>query len=72
MSAGEVPLEEVSRTLGHSSTVVTEQVYRHELRPVIQTAGAKMDDLFPANEVGVGWHMEPLFGPHEADGHKGT
>jgi integrase len=68
MSAGEVPLEEVSRTLGHSSTVVTEQIYRHELRPVIQTAGSKMDELFPVNEVGVGWHMEPLFGPTEAEG----
>lgn len=62
----------MSRTLGHSSTVVTEQVYRHELRPVIQTAATKMDDIFPASEVGVGWHMEPLFGPAEAGGRKTT
>ncbi|MGI5186921.1 hypothetical protein ACQEVI_02115 [Promicromonospora sp. CA-289599] len=60
----------MSRTVGHSSTVVTEQVYQHELRPVIQTARAKMDDLFPVNEVGVGWHMEPLFGPAGAAGHR--
>lgn len=70
MSAEEVPLEEVSRTLGHSGTAVTELVYRHELRPVIQTAATKMDDVFPVNEIGVGWHMEPLFGPAEADGRK--
>lgn len=70
MSAGGVALEETSRILGHSNTVVTEQVHRYELRPVIQTAGSKMDELFPASEVGVGWHMEPLFGPAAAGGRK--
>lgn len=61
MSKKEVPIEEVSRLVGHSGTAVTEMVYRHELRPVIQTGATAMDQIFPADEVGVGWFMEPLF-----------
>ena len=30
-------VEEISRLVGHSGTTVTELVYRHQLRPVIQT-----------------------------------
>ncbi|MER7702164.1 site-specific integrase [Kitasatospora sp. NPDC097605] len=41
-----VPLEEISRLVGHSSTAVTEEVYRHQIRPVIQTGATVMDDLF--------------------------
>jgi hypothetical protein len=33
--------ELISRLVGHRSTVVTEAVYRHELRPVI-TEGAEI------------------------------
>jgi integrase len=41
-----VPIEEISRLVGHSSTLVTETVYRHQLRPVIETGAQVMDDLF--------------------------
>ena len=32
--------------VGHSGTSVTELVYRHQLRPVIQTGAVVMDTLF--------------------------
>ena len=31
-----VPIEDISRLVGHRGTAVTERVYRHELRPVLQ------------------------------------
>jgi integrase len=40
MSDHGVPLETIADLVGHSSTAVTEEVYRHQLRPVI-TAGAQ-------------------------------
>ncbi|MFI9307945.1 tyrosine recombinase XerC [Streptomyces triculaminicus] len=39
-------LEEISRLCGHSSTAVTEEVYRKQIRPVIQTGATAMDDIF--------------------------
>jgi integrase len=41
-----VPLEEISRLVGHSSTAVTEEVYRMQIRPVVQTGAVAMDDIF--------------------------
>lgn len=41
-----IPLEEISRLVGHSSTAVTEEVYRKQIRPVIQTGATVMDELF--------------------------
>lgn len=46
LSDQRVPIEEISRLVGHSSTSVTETIYRHQLRPVIETGAAVMDDLF--------------------------
>jgi integrase len=46
MSQGGVAIEEIARLAGHSSSRVTEVVYRHELRPAL-TAGAEvMDAIF--------------------------
>lgn len=42
-----MPVEEISRLMGHSGTAVTELVYRHELRPVLQSGAAVMDTVFP-------------------------
>ena len=42
LSDAGVPVEEISRLVGHSGTTVTEFVYRHQLKPVIQT-GANSD-----------------------------
>jgi integrase len=46
LSDAGVPLEEISRLVGHSGTAVTELVYRHQLRPVIQSGATVMDQLF--------------------------
>ncbi|PGH46917.1 tyrosine recombinase XerC [Streptomyces sp. Ru87] len=41
-----IPLEEISRLVGHSSTAVTEEVYRKQIRPVIQSGAVVMDHIF--------------------------
>jgi integrase len=46
MSESGMAVEEISHLVGHSSTTVTETVYRHELRPVIRTGADTMDKLF--------------------------
>ena len=46
LSDAGVPIEEIARLVGHSGTTVTELVYRHQLRPVIQTGATVMDRLF--------------------------
>lgn len=46
LSDAGVPLEEISRLVGHAGTTVTELVYRHQLKPVIQTGATVMDRLF--------------------------
>ena len=48
-----VPLEEISRLVGHAGTTVTELVYRHQLKPVIQTGATVMDRLFGAETESV-------------------
>jgi integrase len=46
LSAHGVSIEEISQLVGHKSTSVTEVVYRHELRPVIQRGAVVMNDVF--------------------------
>lgn len=41
-----VPIEDISRLVGHSTTAVTEAVYRHQLRPVVQLGASVMDEIF--------------------------
>ena len=41
-----IPVEQIAQLVGHSGTTVTELVYRHQLRPVIQTGATVMDSLF--------------------------
>ncbi|MFG3033402.1 site-specific integrase [Streptomyces sp. NPDC048253] len=41
-----VPLDVISRLVGHSGTAVTEEVYRKQIRPVIQTGAVAMDGIF--------------------------
>ena len=38
--------EEISRLVGHSSSNVTETVYRHQIRPVITVGAEAMDKIF--------------------------
>jgi integrase len=46
LSDSGIPIEEISRLVGHKSTLVTEIVYRKQLRPVIQSGATVMDGLF--------------------------
>jgi integrase len=46
LSDAGIPVEEISQLVGHRGTTVTELVYRHQLRPVIQTGATVMDQLF--------------------------
>lgn len=45
-NSGRVPIEEISRLVGHKSSEITELIYRHELRPVLQHGATVMDDVF--------------------------
>ncbi|WP_037363509.1 site-specific integrase [Amycolatopsis orientalis] len=48
LSDSGLSIEDISRLVGHSDTKVTELVYRHQLRPVIQHGAKAMDAIFPA------------------------
>jgi integrase len=50
LSDSGVSIEEISRLVGHQGTQVTELVYRHQLKPVIQTGATVMDTLFELPE----------------------
>jgi integrase len=49
LSNAEVPIEQISQLVGHRGTTVTELVYRHQLKPVLQTGATVMDQLFGAD-----------------------
>jgi hypothetical protein len=38
--------------MGHSGTAVTELVYRHELRPVLESGATVMEVVFPVLKAG--------------------
>lgn len=46
LSDSGVRIEDISRLMGHNGTAVTELVYRHQLRPVIEEGTTAMDKLF--------------------------
>lgn len=50
-SAHGIPLEVITRVVGHSGTATTEAVYRKQLRPVI-TEGAGAMEIFTLGEEG--------------------
>ncbi|MEV0352022.1 hypothetical protein AB0H88_40170 [Nonomuraea sp. NPDC050680] len=43
---GGLSIDEIAKLCGHASTTVTETVYRHQIRPVIQTGALAMDRIF--------------------------
>lgn len=49
-----VPIESISRLVGHRSTIVTETIYRQQIRPVIEGGADIMDRILPARP-----HREP-------------
>ncbi|WP_240051296.1 site-specific integrase [Pseudonocardia sp. EV170527-09] len=42
-----MPIEQISRLVGHSGTTVTELVYRKQIRPVVEDGATAMDRIFP-------------------------
>jgi integrase len=46
MSDSGVPVEEIARLAGHTNSRTTELVYRHQLRPVMETGAQALDQLF--------------------------
>jgi integrase len=47
LSDARAPIESISRLVGHRSTMVTETVYRKQLRPLIEDGAEVMDLIFP-------------------------
>jgi integrase len=48
LSDSGVPIEEISRLCGHKGTTVTEQIYRHQLNPMMEKGATAMNEIFPA------------------------
>jgi integrase len=48
LSDADVPIERISRLVGHSSTT-TETIYRKQIRPVIVHGADVMDRIFPGD-----------------------
>lgn len=46
MSDSGVPIENIADLCGHSSTAVTEEVYRHQLKPVITKGAEAINAVF--------------------------
>lgn len=46
MSWSGVPVEEIARLAGHSSSRTTEVIYRKEIRPVLVRGAEVMDRIF--------------------------
>ena len=47
LSDADVPIEQISRLVGRSSTTTTETIYRKQIRPVIVQGADVMDRIFP-------------------------
>lgn len=63
-----VPIEAISRLVGHKNTNTTELVYRKQIRPVLDTGATVMDDIFETrNDSHSVSHSEPDQ-DHEGEG----
>jgi delta 1-pyrroline-5-carboxylate dehydrogenase len=47
LSDGGMPIEQISRLVGHSGTTVAELVHRKQIRPVVEDGATAMDRIFP-------------------------
>jgi len=45
MSDNDVPIETIADLVGHRTTIVTQTVYRHQLRPVLETGATAMNSI---------------------------
>lgn len=46
MSDNGVTIEQIADLVGHRTTIVTQKVYRHQLKPVISTGATAMNTIF--------------------------
>ena len=53
LSDAGVPIEQISRLVGHSGTTTTETIYRKQIRPVITDGTDVMDRILPRKETGM-------------------
>ena len=51
LSDDDVPIERISRLVGHSSIVTTETIYRKQIRPVIVHDADVIEGIFPGETV---------------------
>jgi integrase len=51
LSGSGVALEEIARLCGHSGTAVTEAVYRHQLKPVMDEGATAMDRILGRRRI---------------------
>lgn len=51
MSDNGVPIENIADLVGHSSTAVTEAVYRHQLKPVITKGAETMNTVLNQHQA---------------------
>jgi integrase len=51
MSDNGVPIETIADLVGHASTAATEEVYRHQLKPVITRGAETMNTIFKQNQA---------------------
>jgi integrase len=47
LSDARVPIESISRLVGHRSTIVTETIHRQQIRPIIEGGADVMDRILP-------------------------
>ena len=59
LSDSGVPIEQIADGVGHSSAWTTENVYRHQLRPVLVPAATALGPLFVAKANGSQGDDEP-------------
>ena len=62
MSDNGVPIENIADLVGHDSTAVTEEVYRHQLKPVITKGAETMNTIFNQrpSQVRVSGRLTPV------------
>lgn len=46
LSDSDVTIDEIAQLVGHTGTSVTEAVYRHQIRPVLQSGAERLDRPF--------------------------
>ena len=51
LSDSGLPLEDISRLVGHAGTIVRQRAYRKQIRPVLPTGTEAMDGIFLAPDA---------------------